>query len=71
MELLVVVAIIAIVASLLLPALSKAKAPLSAQCSGNQRQLTLTWIICRRPQRRLVPNGERDTVTQKATLWVF
>ena len=73
-ELLVVVAIIAILASLLLPALSKAKAQAQrAQCSGNQRQLTLTWIMYAGDHNdRLVPNGELDAAdSEPLSLWVF
>lgn len=73
-EMLVVVAIIAILASLLLPALSKARAQAQrAQCSGNQRQLTLTWLMYAGDHNeRLVPNGENEDVgSEPMTLWVY
>ncbi|MBI4658017.1 MAG: hypothetical protein HY735_04060 [Verrucomicrobia bacterium] len=73
-ELLVVVGIIAILASLLLPALAKAKIQAQrAQCVGNQRQLTLTWLLYAGDHNeRLVPNGENHPPDpDRITLWVY
>ena len=73
-ELLVVVAIIGILASLLLPALSKAKAQAQrVHCSGNQRQLALTWLLYAGDHNeRVVPNGESAAEDRdQPTLWVF
>lgn len=69
-ELLVVIAIIVILAALLLPSLSKAKAKAyQAQCIGNLRQLALTSQLYTDDNAGiLVPNGD-DNVTG-IKLWV-
>src|SRR5213592_5090899 len=58
-ELLVMVAVIAILAGLLLPALSQARHQASrSQCINNQRQLLLTWHLYNGDNRELaVANG--------------
>src|SRR5207244_9897885 len=58
-ELLMVIAIIEILASLLLPALAKAKAKaLSIQCVNNLRQLAVIWVMYAGDnQERLALNG--------------
>src|SRR5262245_15540509 len=72
-ELLIVIAIIAILASLLLPALSAAKEKArKIQCMNNLRQLTLTWNLYSGDHNEwLAPNGygtEATIGTNK--LWV-
>lgn len=72
-ELLVVFAIIALLAALLLPALSGAKArALRAQCTSNLRQLAVAWqIYCDENADRLVANGYGTSATLGETkLWV-
>lgn len=70
-ELLVVIGIIAILAALLLPALSRAKAAANrVVCVNNQKQLVLTWAMYSGDNREaLVPNGG-DGRTALPDLWV-
>src|SRR5438046_405847 len=61
-ELLVVIAIIAILAALLLPVLAHAKTQVRRiQCSNNQRQLFLSWIMYAGDHNdALAPNGHGE-----------
>src|SRR5436309_4241532 len=62
-EMLVVVAIIAILAALLLPALAKAKCKAHGiYCLNNQKQLVLAWVMYADDnQDKLVPNHDGGT----------
>lgn len=73
MELLVVIAVIAILAALLLPALSRAKARArKVVCLSNQKQLAVTWQIYSGDQaERFVWNGNATTVVNGRRLWVM
>ncbi|MBT5928021.1 MAG: type II secretion system protein [Verrucomicrobia bacterium] len=63
-ELLVVISIIAILASMLLPVLSKAKgAAHKAYCMNNQRQLNLAWLLYAEDHGKMVPNGYVESAT--------
>ena len=68
-ELLIVVAIIAILASLLLPALSKAKSKgQQIGCLSNLKQLTLCWIMYADDNDgRLAPNGVKGQTGEEAS----
>src|SRR5436309_131301 len=72
-ELLIVVAIIALLAGLLLPALAQAKRKAKRiQCINNERQLSITWVMYAGDNSdNLVTNGE--TVAGGSTdpkLWI-
>src|SRR5688500_15158839 len=71
-ELLVVVAIIAILASLLLPALARAKSTaIRAKCMSNHRQLALTWTLYHEDNDGgLVSNNRLDPQPGDGPNWV-
>src|SRR5882724_3016993 len=67
-ELLVVIAVLAVVVAMLLPALGKARQKArSSQCLNNLRQLTIAWKMYPDDNNgKLVPNG--DEYNQPASL---
>ncbi len=74
-ELLVVIGIVGILASLALPALSKARSQARRiQCTNNQRQLFLTWMMYSGDHSdALAPNGHGDPAFLEevhSKLWV-
>ena len=69
-----VIAIIAILAALLLPALAKAKAEaFRIQCLNNQRQLMLTWAMYSNDNREMLAlnGGDQAVASSRAHLWVY
>lgn len=72
-ELLVAIAIIAVLAALLLPALSRAKAHARrVQCINNQRQLTLVWqLYSDDKSQTLVVNGHNGLGPDPNLYWVY
>ena len=75
-ELLVVIGIIGILASLLLPVLSRAKAQARrAQCINSVKQLSLTWTLYADDHSDvLVPNGHGESsspLLKNSRLWVL
>jgi prepilin-type N-terminal cleavage/methylation domain-containing protein/prepilin-type processing-associated H-X9-DG protein len=72
-ELLVVIVIIAILASLILPALSRAKAKAqTTQCRSNLQQLQLGWLLyVDQNNDRLPPNNTTGAMTGATGSWVL
>ncbi len=69
-----VIAVIAILAALLLPALARAKAQaLRIQCVNNQKQIVLTWSIYSNDNREALAlnGGDTSFFSSQAHLWVF
>ena len=71
-EVLVVIAIIAVLASLLLPALGRAKRQARRiQCIGNQKQLATAWMLYVADNADAVPgNGGNDAPSTSLRRWV-
>jgi prepilin-type N-terminal cleavage/methylation domain-containing protein/prepilin-type processing-associated H-X9-DG protein len=69
-ELLVVIGIIAVLISMLLPALNKARAQArSVQCLSNLRQLSLAWGMYTSEYKMELPNYTWFTSSQPDTAW--
>jgi prepilin-type N-terminal cleavage/methylation domain-containing protein len=73
-ELLLVIAIIAILAALLLPALARARTQaMRVQCLNNQKQLALTWAMYPNDNREMLclNGGDPATTSTRPHIWVF
>ncbi len=73
-ELLVVISIIAILASLVLPALAGAKSQAwRVQCLNNQHQLIIAWTLYQGDfqETYAMNGGDLNTVSTQAHLWVY
>jgi prepilin-type N-terminal cleavage/methylation domain-containing protein/prepilin-type processing-associated H-X9-DG protein len=73
-ELMVVIAVIAILAALLLPALVGAKIQAARiQCTNNERQMVLAWTIYSgdNNEQLVLNGGDTATVSSQAHLWVY
>ena len=70
-ELLMVIAIIAILAALLLPALSSAKRQaLGIECVSNKKQLTLAWLLYLGDSNDSMPPNVKESSTQTNMAWM-
>ena len=70
-ELLVVIGIVAVLASLLFPALSKAKVKAQGVgCLNNLRQLTMAWTMYAQDERDFVPMNLGDAAQADSESWV-
>lgn len=73
-ELLVVIAVIAILAALLLPSLASAKMQAyRIQCIANEKQLIAAWVIYSGDNNELLVlnGGDLSTASPQAHLWVY